>query len=212
MCERNFYFVLPLFFHLYAGKCNSSLVQRVSHSLNQQLLKPKSLSLMGSFVGSPGAPHKILVIGVMHSSPSFATSTQTTEIHFIISLLTVPNGQRPNGSRLALHPCVGHIWSLGSTHNHSNKLGSGGSPIAAAPRSATTPKHLTGVSASPRRSQLPGRPLSRLGLRDSSPSSSFFQEKGLMQTHSSGLSKSIPFQIFCRCFLHPQSEEDFQEL
>lgn len=97
---------------------------------------------MGSFVGSPGAPHKILVIGVMHSSPSFATSTQTTEIHFITSLLTVPNGQRPNGSRLALHPCMGHIWSLGSMHNHSNKLGRGGQPY----RSCSPLSHNTKTS------------------------------------------------------------------
>lgn len=132
---------------------------------------------------------KILVPRVMHLSPVSAPNP-ATEIRFAIPLLTVPLGQRPDGSRLAPHPCTGHIWGLGSRHNRSDKLGSGGSPSTAAPHSATAPEHLTRGRASPPSSRLSRQPLPGLGLRGQTPPNArCFQEGGGMQTHRSGVSK-----------------------
>lgn len=124
---------------------------------------------MGTSVGCPGVPLKILVIWVMHSSPLFVTPHHhpALEIHSASSA-AVPLGQRSTPSRLALHPHTGHIWSPGSTHNTSNKP-------AAALHSVTPAKHVTGVRASPRapgtrgHSMLSKQPLSGLGVKGQHP-------------------------------------------
>lgn len=92
-----------------------SPVQIISRSLDQLILKPNSPSLVGTSVGSPDMGD------AFKSSVCHSHHHPTPEIH-PTSSVAMPLGQRSPGPRLALHPCTGHIWSLGSTHNGSSKL------------------------------------------------------------------------------------------
>lgn len=148
----------------------------------------------------------------MHSSPSFATPTQAPKIHLIISLLTVPLGQRSNGSWLAPHPRMGRIWSMGRPHNRSNKLGSGGSPIAVAPHSAqhqNISPESEPVRCAP---SSPGDLSPGWGWGTAPPPHASSRKRGWGELTAAASPNKSPLQILYRCFLYPQSEEDFQEL
>lgn len=108
--------------------------------------------------------------------------------------------------RLALHPCMGHIWSPGSTHNHSNKLGNGGSPT---PALSTRPHHcvLEGTQ-----SMLSRHPLSRLGVRGQHPHFTLPAVRRDDADWQQSLLQINPLTNPGSMFLNAQSEEDFQEL
>lgn len=135
--------MLPLLLSLICKQTYSSLVQTASHSLDQQIVKPYSLSwvLLWIFQGLPS------------NSLWYRWCIQ-------VSYLSLP------------HHHLAHKLSAGSTSwadvkgfqagspslygPHPRKACSGGSPIPADVHSAMLPKHLTRVRASPQCSQLEG--------------------------------------------------------
>lgn len=131
-------------------------------------------------------------MGDVFKSPIYHSPTTIQPLYFTLKPFAgcaswAEINQYQSGSP-SLH---GHIWSLGSTYNHSNKLGSGGSPIPAALHSARPPKHLSRVKGSPPSSQLKGtesmlsrQPVSRLGAGGQQALFTLPAEEGMIQTHS----------------------------
>lgn len=140
-----------------------------SRSLDQLIFKPNSLSLMGTFVGSPGVPLKILVIWVMHSSLLFVTPHHDSapEIHSTSSVGCASYSQ-PVPGRLAI--------PAGTTSGPCKAPTGAPTNLPAALHSVLPPECLRRGRASPPHSQLEGthsllsmQPRSRLGVRGQHP-------------------------------------------
>lgn len=153
---------------------------------------------MGTFVGSPRGPLKTLVIWVMHSSPLFAIP-HPQPLKFTPQL----SAGCASRSRLA-HPYMSHTWSVGSTHSHSNKRGSGG---ALSQLSSIPPKHLSRVRGSaPRSCRGSEQALQTACLqargegRGAAPSPHSLQQERAVQTHSRAAPNTSPHNSWIDAF------------
>lgn len=134
------------------------------------------------------------------------------KIHSTSSLLPVPPGQRPNCSRLALHPACATSGLQEAHTNHTHEslqhAWQGWGPIPAASLHSATkvshPSHMTAChTPSPRGhtaccpGSLKAAALSRLGV-GAAPAQPFLQDE--RTAHSRTFFKQIPSHIQYQCF------------